>query len=377
MVWPIALYVLAMRRPGPGLLFAAGIAGGLAFYTYYSSRAAMPILALFVLSQFHWRCILTLDFWRDQIVKHSTLVLGFVLGAGPIFAASGAAVITQMFKEVPGGYSAEISGPPGERIWTNLWMNGPAVFYNTHVAHYISGPLLDPLTGALAALGIGLAVRHHRHPGMRLLLIWVVVASAATGLLSPHRTTAITRLHVVIPPLALLGAFAARQAWDAIPWARLTLTVRHRASVTAAGALLAVVLVLNLHRFWVATPTKLHLSQSAVTIGALRSPLCDAAPSRGIVLIRAQGLLEGALNSYRPATELPRFIAYEQLRPGQPIALDGARCIVFGDPNEDAARRAIDDLQRAYPSGQLTPFRDFAGIGTVMVFTPGPVAPRQ
>jgi hypothetical protein len=255
-------------------------------------------------------------------------------------------------------------------------MNVPAVFFNTHVAHYISGPLLDPLTGALAALGIGLAIRHHRRPGMRLLLIWLVVASAATGLLSPHRTTAVTRLHVVIPPLALLGALAARQTWEAIPGATESLT-RHRAALGAVGALLAVVLGLNLYRFWAETPPKMHLTQSAVSIGALRSPLCDSTPSRGIVVMRGHGLLLGALTSYRPASELPRFVDHEQLRPGQAIPLDAARCVVFGDPNEEPARRAIDDLRRSYPAGELTPVKDFASIGTVMVFTPGPGAPRQ
>src|SRR5205085_12026353 len=111
-------------------------------------------------------------------------------------------------------------------------------------------------------------------------------------------------------------------------------------------ALLAVVLGLNLDRFWVTTPSKMHLTQDAVVIGALRSGSCGPELTRTVVVMRGHGLMRGALNSYEPVPErnLPRLITHDELKPGTPISLDGARCVIFGDPNDDPTKRAMDDL---------------------------------
>ena len=371
--WAFALFLLSWRRPSIGLLFACGIAAGLGFYTFYSARTTIPIIGLFLILSASVRENLSWRHWWEQIQRFWPIALGLVLAAGPIFAASGTAVITRMFNEVPGGYDPSVTGPPGQKILSNFWLNVPAFFYNTHVAHYISGSLLDPLSAILAALGIGLAIRWCRHRGVRFVLVWTVVAVATTALLSPHTTTAVTRLLFDIPPLAVLGALAARQLWESFP-----LEFDDQGTVSApavaVAALIVAVLGINVHRFWFVTPTRYHLTNDAVVVGALRSPLCQNDPARAIVVMRGHGLLRGALTSYRPERDLPRFVTHAELKPGQPIPLNGARCVVFGDPNDEPARAALADLLRTVQGSMVSPFRDRAGVGTVMVFTPTQVS---
>lgn len=45
-----------------------------------------------------------------------------------------------------------------------------------------------------------------------------------------------------------------------------------------------------------------------------------------------------------------------------------ARCIVFGNPNEDAASRALDELRRRYPDGRELPFPARSGKASVTIF---------
>lgn len=370
--YALAFFLAGLRFPRAWLLFASGVAAGLGFYTFYSARTTLPILGLIVLLVYGWRACLTPRGVRDRFAELWPLGLGFVLAAAPIFAASGMSVILRMFNEVPGGYSQQITGPPGQKIAFNFWLNVPAYFQQTHVAHYVSGSLLDPVTAALAALGIGLAVRWWSNAGMKLVLVWAVVGIAVTALLSPHPTTAVTRLLFGVPPLAILAALAARRVWAMIPWPS-SVAVPRWAAAGAVVALALVVVGLNLQRFWVTTPRAMHLTQDAIVVGALRSPLCGPDTGQTVVVMRGHGLLRGALNSYHPRLaerDLPRLVVQSELTPGEPIPLDSARCVVFGDPNDEPAKQAMNDLKQAHPGSEIVPFKDLSGKASVMVFLP-------
>ena len=382
--WSMACFALCLRRPRAWLLYASGIAAGLGFYTFYSARAAMPILALFILAQYGWRGCFTPRGLRDRLLELWPLLLGFVLAAAPIFAASGIAVITRMFNEVPGGYSESVTGAPILRILLNSWLNVPAYWVSPQVDHYTSGSLLDPLTAVLSMLGFGLAIRWWARPICKLLVLWAVVSMAITALLSPYPIVAITRLLFAVPPLTILAAFAARQVWRAVPLpARSGLGAERKRQIAQAGAaavLTVAVLGLNLYRFWVTTPHRMHLSQDAVVIGALRSGICGPDTNRAILVMRGHGLFRGAFNSYAnpigSERDLPQLITHDQLKPGEPIMLDSARCVIFGDPNDEVARRALDDITRAHPGGNVTRFTDHAGIAGVVIFRPAATTPR-
>ena len=141
-----------------------------------------------------------------------------------------------------------------------------------------------------------------------------------------------------LPPLAILGALAARQLWEHLPQPDAEPGRRRLAIGTLVG-LIAVVLGLNVQRFWFETPKRYHMTQDAIVVGALRSEQCGPDTTKAVVVMRGHGLLRGALTSYRPERELPRFVTHESLKPNQVIPLDGARCVVFGDPGDEQPSR--------------------------------------
>lgn len=373
-VWALALFVLGIRRQSALLLYGAGVAAGLSFYALFSARSIVLILGLIVLAHHGLRGFLRPRGLRDRCLELWPLLVGFAVASSPIFAASGTAVITRMFNDVPGVYAPAITGPAAQKIAANLWLHVPAYLTGTQGSHYTSGSLLDPVTAVLAILGFGLAVRWWSSFTARLALIWALVAIGVTALFSPSPVVPITRMLFGVPPLALLAALAAVHAWTHLPGS----APEHRqlrAGYAALAALLLVVLALNLHRFWVTTPSRMHLSQEAVVIRALRMPMCGPDMAQTVVVMRRFELLRLALLSYGPQNTLPRLIPHEEVRANQPIMLDGLRCAVFGDPTDDIARLQLVALGRAHPGSEVVQVRDLAGIGTVTVFRP-PDAPR-
>jgi hypothetical protein len=373
-VWALALFVLGIRRQNALLLYGAGLATGLSFYAFFSARSIVLILGLIVLAHHGVRGFLRPRSLRDRCLELWPLLVGFVLAAAPIFAASGTAALTRMFNEVPGVFTSAITRPPSQKIAANLWLNVPAYVTGTQWSHYTSGSLLEPVTAVLAILGFGLAVRWRSSFAARLALIWALVAIGVSALLSPYPVVPITRMLFGVPPLALLAALAAVHAWTYLP-GRATDHRRVWAGYGAIAALLLIVLALNLYRFWVTTPSKMHLPQEAVVIRALRTPVCGPDMTQTVVVMRQFELLRLALLSYGPQNTLPRMIPHDELRPNQPVALDGLRCAVFGDPSDDVAKLQLEALRRAHPGSKIVQVTDLAGIGTVTVFQP-PEAPR-
>jgi 4-amino-4-deoxy-L-arabinose transferase-like glycosyltransferase len=359
-VWALAFFVLGLRKRSAFLLYLAGIIAGLGFYTLYSARAVVPIIGLFVLTQ---------GGWRRRLGELWPLALGLVLAVAPILAVNGKSVFTRMIFETPVAYEGGPPVPLGRRILDNASINLPAFNYNPHhVTHYVSGGLLDPITAVLMVLGLALALRYVHFEAYRLLLLWVVIGVTATGVLSPYTNTTITRLHFVVPPLVLLAGFACRSLWQTI---QLPINGGLRRSV-GLGAVLALsvaVLALNLQRFWIETPKRLHLSGDAVAIGLTRSGPCAGDPEHTVIAsLSTDPVLKRALASYTPDGTLPRLVNYNSLVPGRPFPIDSARCVIFVQPLEGVAHLAVEDLSRRYPSGRLLTFTDRAGLARVGMF---------
>jgi 4-amino-4-deoxy-L-arabinose transferase-like glycosyltransferase len=194
--------VLGQRRKSRLLLYASGIAAGLGFYTFFSARATLLILLLFVLTQRHrW----------EKLRRLWPLALGAAATITPLLVATGGSVITAMTSQA----GAE-QGSLLERRVSNLWIDGLAFHFSSWTSHWVSGPLLDPISGVLLAFGIAVALVGIRLESMRLLLIWAAIALLVTGILSPYDHPTVTRLHYCLPPLALLGGFGAKAVWRTV-----------------------------------------------------------------------------------------------------------------------------------------------------------------
>ena len=271
--WSIALFVTGWKRDSALLMYLAGVIAGLGFYTHYSGRAALPVIFLFSLTVGSPR----------RLVHLWPLALGFTLAVVPTFVVEQEAVLTRMFGQVVGGYSEVVAGSVGQRILDNVVLNLPAFNYNATVHTYVYGPLLDPVSGLLAVLGIAFALGNLRDPACRLLLIWLAVAMFITGILSPYPHVAVTRLVFVVPPLALLaGLMAARLPGHISPGQisierlRLPKHFRTAAGISFLAAMLAAILVLNLWQFWHVTPSVHPHSPGRQWLWGRSGPKCAA-----------------------------------------------------------------------------------------------------
>ena len=362
-VWAMALFVLGWRKGNPLLLYAAGIVAGLGFYTHYSGRAMLPVMLLFALTSGRPRRMLSL--WP--------LAFGFALAVAPAFVVEQGQVFTRMFSQVVGGYQETVAGDTGARILSNIEINLPAFNYNSTAHSYVYGPLLDPVSGALAALGIGFALGHIRLPSLRLLLIWFGVTVIATGVLSPYPHVAITRLVFVLAPVVLLAGVLAGRIGDAIQLRAGR--VGRLSSATAGPALLlaltAAVLALNLWQFWHVTPSVFPHTPEAVALGAFRSEYCDSDANETVFVgrdIGEGGLLKQMLASFYPNGPLPRLLNHDEFSPDMELPGDTLRCVVFVSPGEPEARTLQGDLARRYPEGRVVAVANPSGTTTVEIY---------
>ena len=364
--WAVALFALGVRRGSPLPLYAAGVAVGYGFYTHYAGRLAGPALLLFALTILAPRDLRRL--WP--------VALGAVAAALPTLLLEREQVFTRMLGQVAGGYDADISGAFGERVIGNIINNGAAFSHNPVMHTYVSGALLDPVSAYIAALGVGFALGRLRHPAARLTLIWFGVAFVALGALNPHTSVAVTRLYSALPPLLLLGGAAAAHLLDRLPMPTLSAPARILSARTiGVAALLALaaiaVLALNVRQFWVETPREYHSTQEALAMGALQSGACAGDPGGALMVAEnTESLLRWALRARYFGDALPYLIEHRQLDEGIAAPIDGIGCAIFLQPDAEAARRVMADLQAHYPQGAFSAFSGVSAKSEVQIFAP-------
>ncbi len=356
-VWALAFFVIGLRTRNPLFLYLAGAFVGLGFYFHYSARITGLVMLPTALATIKPRQLLAL--WP--------LVFGFLLTAWPTLLISQGEIITRMLAQSVGGYSEAVSGPVARRLADNLTNNLPAFHFNRNSHSYVGGPLLDPVTGALAAVGVGLAVGSANRLASILTLVWIVVAFSATGLISPYPATAITRLFPLVAPLALLAGLAAAVLLDLLPIWVWTNWRRHLPAAVLVVILVGV-LALNTHQSWSATHRAYHYTTEALTIGALRHQHCDNAVARTMFVGANPGsTLDSALASYRPESYSHNRL-YPEWPPEEPLPEPAPNCVIFVDPASPEARALQAALQTRYPDGELYVFTTPSGKSQVEYF---------
>ena len=359
--WAIALFALGLRRGSPPLLYAAGVAAGYGFYTFYAGRLAAPVILLFAL---------TLLAPRD-LRRLWPVALGAGAAALPTLLLEREALFTRMLGQVAGGYDANITGPLGERVMGNIVNNGAAFSHNPVVHTYVSGALLDPISAYIAALGVGFALGRLGHPSARLALIWFAVGFVALGALNPHSSVAVTRMYSALPPLLLMGGAVGAHLLDRLPALGLSGAMR-MGGITALVALAAVaVLALNARQFWIETPMVYHNTQEALAMGALQSGACAGEPGDALIVgENTESLLRWALRGRYFGEELPHLVEHRALQEGVHVPIEGIGCAIFLQPDAEEARRVKGELRARYPAGEFSGFSGVSGKSEVEVFAP-------
>ncbi len=341
-IWTLAAFVIGVRRQDPRFLFLAGVGVGLGFYFHYSARIVGPVMLLAALVAVNPRDYLRL--WP--------VIPGFLLTVWPTLLLAQEEILTKMLDQTAAGYSENIVGPIGERLLTNIKLNLAAFHFNTASHTYAGGPLLDPITGALAAIGVALAVGTLDRLSSKLCLIWVAVAFLATGLTSPYPTTAITRLFPMVPPLALLAGLAIPAGYALVAESMGRFSAKLVAIMITIGlvGLLGATLALNQYRALEGTHEVFHYTRDSLAVAASRSPHCDdQSDSTQFVGVHPESTLRKAIRSYDPDGVQPTAIPFSEFDIGQP--LPGSACVIIPDNESRQARWVMAQLQERYPSG--------------------------
>jgi hypothetical protein len=137
-------------------------------------------------------------------------------------------------------------------------------------SHYISGPLLDPVSGAFVLVGIVVGVLAFWRAPWRWVWIWVALAVLAGGATSQYERLPNSRSFFFLPPLLLLGGLAIGLAARFLRRQNVPAGAIALVGATFAGA----ALYYNHQRLWVETPAKLHQIPEAVAAMASEANRC-------------------------------------------------------------------------------------------------------
>ena len=327
--WALLAFIIGTRTKSAPVLFASGVLAGLALYTALPARVVFPLfIAWVVISRVSLR----------QLYALWPVALGFTICALPFLAENRLDTFLVMGLDTispSSRYGSEI-GNPLSRIMDNLERNLLVWWWNDHTSHYTSGSLLDAVSGILAVLGIGIAVGKWRQWD-KLLIAWLILTMISTALLSPYDYVPLTRMHATVIPLALLAGVGVSECLNWIKG-------YHRYKYVAVGALLIVILALNVWRFQVATPNALpRYTPESVAIKAWHSDECGS-DNDTLFIGRDGHLMDLVLLTYIPEGERPRVIEYED-----PLVLPPwPACKIFFRPDDPQARQRLAILSDVF-----------------------------
>ncbi len=355
-VLALACFVSGLKRSSLTLLFLAGALAGLGFYTFYSSRVVIGVIALGIV-------VLPRRQWSTSLVV--TVAAGFVFMALPIFANDRWDVIDEMLNQ-----SATNAD---QTLWGKALGNAPRTFlafnYNPWNHHYVAGALMDEISAVLAVAGLFFAIRNVGDWSQRLLLLWFLGAASATGVFYVYDFVAISRLHYVLPPAAAFAGLAIDGLISQVE-RLLSRGGPSFALVTAVLALLAPVLFfVNGRHFFVYSARHNPTRAETVVIREMASPRCAGSPVRSMAFLPdVEPVLDGTWRFFGLADSRPFQVRLED-------SLVAYRAYPSTGPNGCVAMAAFDrqemtafrqDLATA-PGFQIV--TDVSG-GTKVAFVP-------
>lgn len=285
MIWSLALGMAARKWKSVGLALLAGAVAGLGWYTFYLSRAAIGVLLV----------LLVLQTGRGSRIRDlAAAILGFVLAVFPLLAASKWDVLTKMLAESAAKEQATI-GVMLQRVLLLLHEAFLAPWGGHEIGHYISGPLLDQVSGVAAALGLVVGALLFWRAPFRWMWVWYGIALLAGGATSQYDALPTSRSFFILPPLLLFGGVAIGMLVAALKRLRIPPIM----PALAGAALMVVVMRLNSTRLWQETPARQELTvEAAAAIGTVRFGCLDKVAGPLFVSESPEAVFEKLVDAY-------------------------------------------------------------------------------
>ncbi len=350
------LLVHGLDRGSRLLLAGAGALAGAGWYTYYTSRVAIVIIAVAI------PLVARRAAWRRGL---GWVGAGFLLAVSPLVATSKWEVVSRMLQQAGNGPTAEYARNHALLPLWNLGRSILAFNYNRHNGPYLLGSLAEPVTAALLLAGVGWLLGSWRDGRSRLLLAWLALGVAAVGVLSKYDYVSVSRLNFLLPAVALCAAVAAREGVRALGDAAGGRT----APALAAASLLGVSAFLNLDRFFVQAPAQVGSTPEAVVFRVALDPRCQGAERPPLVVDAGIGGALPPAFKARGVRRPPEWALYGAGREWLETA--DSRCVVFLAPQNPEAIELAAALTRRWPGLRLVAERDLSGqVGIFVTYPP-------
>lgn len=362
-----AAVLSGLRNGSLVMMFLGGSAAALGFYTFYPSRAALPIVLL-------WLALAALFIARRVPSKSSSawlLLAVFVFGAvfclSPFVAVNKAEIVTKMLEQSAVAASEAAGRPPLEHYGMNALRSFFAFSYNTKADHYVWGSLMDTLSAALATLGLGYCLARPWHLGRAFLLLWFTTAVIATGVVSQYNHVAITRMFFVVPVMAIFAGTALAALAQAVQAGGIVVGRWIRPYPLLLVGATVVIVFANVQRFWFITPGQLWTTEETVIVRALMEQNGCRGGDTLILAPSSEGLISAVLATQPGLERRPRIVAYKDI-----IADDGkprAACYLFLNKDRPEAKQAMALLRAESPELREVRVHDRSGKRWIPVLT--------
>ena len=343
----------------------AGITFGFGICFYYAYSLMAPVLVLFLLA---WAARL----WRSHHPGRLAALLSSALafGAGAVLAAAPVAQLAIKHPELSGSRTSQVSifnhrDEPDLIRAIVLNTEKHLLMFNLdgdrNGRHNLPGaPMLDPATGVLFVLGLGLVLTRWSDPA-GLLFLATFGAGLMGGILSlDFEAPQSVRSIVALPPVFFFAALALEGAWRAAETGG-----RRRIVLAAAGALflLAYIAISNAYTYF-------HLQLRDDSAWAAHSAVETAGARRILEATRSASTIYATLYIHNHV--VVRFLAPDAKetklilpQDGFPLREPGDRPVAVVVDNENTW--ALDEARRIYPNARV--LVDASPSGNPMVHT--------
>jgi len=369
-VTALGLWVWGSKRDNLLALYASGVAAGLGFYTFYSSRLAVAFVVLGLL-------LVPLGLpWRRRIGQAIAFAFGFLLTFTPLVAASPNFVGDMLHQSVMRVDATETTASETEGAVERLWksINDPQTrtkweacwsdpLMSLREGRFLWGSWTDSWIGSLFLVGLTWSsLRWPRRPFLLWLLASYFASVVAIGVLTQHGFPTDTRMLFLVPfyiTFAVLALDVWRNQLRALP-----LPIGRGGTILLAGAAILSI-ALNQHRFRVESP-----SRYSVAPFGLVTKVAQQYPEAHIYFVAPPihdfSILHDLATVYLYADRIEVLrtdtIARGEERVVRPAAFVFAR--MFPEPIEDT----VELLRQRYPIEQAQTHIDGSGHNSLRSF---------
>jgi hypothetical protein len=343
--------VRVLRRTCVRDFASAGITFGFGLCFYYAYRLMVPVLGVFFL-------VWAVGLWRSHRPGRMAALLSgtLVFGTGAVFAAAPVAQFAMKHPELFGSRASQVSifnhrDEPDLMKAIVLNTEKHLLMFNKdgdrNGRHNLPGaPMLDPATGVLFVLGLGLILARWSDPA-GLLFLATFGAGLLGGILSlDFEAPQSVRSIVALPPVFFFAALALEGAWRAAE-----IGGRGRRVLAAAGALVLIASIATSNTY-----TYFHLQLHDDAAWASHCAVETAGARRILAAARRTTTIYATLYIHNHI--VVRFLAPDVkgtklLLPqdGFPLREPGDRPVAVVVDNENTW--ALDEARRIYPNAQV------------------------